>query len=708
MDKKVTKQKPLALVVDDDASLRLSMRAALIKSNFDILEAESGSQALDIFQSEKPDLILLDVVMPEMDGFETCTAVRKMPGGKDVQILMVTGLDDMESIEMAFQAGANDFVSKPLNWQLLGYKAKYMLRAGHAFRAVEQSKMRLQKTQEIARIGNWEIILATNEFYCSPDACQLLGYDTKNDTGISFKEFLDPVIDDDHGQVQNKIEYSLKARQPFGVHYRIMLKDETERYILNQAEILYNGNNQPEIMMGVIQDVTKMKLAEEEIRQLAFYDSLTGLANRWLFKNRMEHEIQQAKRKKEKFALLFLDIDHFKKINDTYGHNIGDILLQNTAKILKECVRNSDTICRNKEDELDAAISRFGGDEFIILLSNIKDPESAAHIARRIIKKVPITQRIKGNSVSVTVSIGVSIFPSDGSESDILFKNADVAMYQAKEYGRNNFKFYDKKLNAAAIEKFSLEKDLSKAIERKELLLYYQPQIDLVSRKIVGAEALIRWLHPHKALIPPDKFIPIAEESGIITQINKWLIETTCRQINEWAKTGPGPLPVSINISGYKLGVQNLGDIFQRNLKENNLDAKYLEVEITESVLMQDSEDTLEMLQQLKDLQIKISLDDFGTGYSSLSYLTLFKVHTLKIDRSFVMGCTLQNSNLVIIKAIVAMANSLGMKIIAEGIETEEQFELLRELGVQEGQGYLFKQPVPPEDFIKLLQKGIL
>jgi diguanylate cyclase (GGDEF)-like protein len=702
-----TAKKPLALVVDDDFSLRLSMRAALIKAGFDVLEAGSGREALDMFQSDKPDLILLDVIMPEMDGFETCTRIRKMPSGNYVQILMVTGLDDVESIELAFEAGANDFVSKPLNWLLLGHKARYMLRAGSAFQDLSHSEKRLQKTQEIARIGNWEINLATNEFHCSPDACRLLGYDNC-DTSLSFKEFLGPVIDEDKGQVEKKIDYGVRNRQPFSLHYRVKFAEEKERHILNEAEIIYNENDQPEIMMGVIQDVTKMKLAEEEIRQLAFYDSLTGLANRWLFQNRLEHEVAKAKRQNEIFALLFLDLDNFKRINDTYGHTIGDILLQKASGILQECIRNSDSICRQKEDELETKISRFGGDEFIILLSNIKNPESAAIIARRILKEMPVVHNIKQNLISSTASIGISVFPTDGTEPEILLKNADYAMYQAKESGRNIFKFYDKSLNKAAIERFSLETDLIKAMERGEFLVYYQPILDLASRKIVGAEGLIRWLHPHRGMIQPGSFIPLAEDSGLIIRINKWLIETICRQNHEWAQAGVGPVRISFNLSGYQLGMQDLVNIIQESLGKYNLEPRNLVVEITESVLLQDSDDTVSILQQIKDLPIKIALDDFGTGYSSLSYLAAFNADTIKIDRSFIMGSTLNNSNLVIIKAIIAMGKSLGMNVIAEGIETEEQLELLKKMGVQEGQGFLFRPPVAQEEFSALLRKGTL
>lgn len=436
MDNSMKREKPLAMVVDDDFSLRLSMRAALIKADFDVLEAENGRQALDIYQSEKPDLILLDVVMPEMDGFETCTAIRKMPGGKYVQILMVTGLDDIESIELAFQAGANDFVSKPLNWLLLGHKGKYMLRAGQAFQSLSRSKKRLNKTQEIAKIGNWEIIFSNNQFHCSPEAWHLLGFN-KGKSLFSFKEFLDPVLFEDHARVKKIVDGAVGAMQPFSVHYRIMLPDKTERYILNQAEIIYNENKQPEIMMGVIQDVTRAKLAEEEIRQLAFYDNLTGLANRSLFQNRLEHEIIKAKRQKEIFGILFLDLDQFKRVNDTYGHHIGDLLLKNTAKTIKKIVRESDTVSRHSKNEPNITIARFGGDEFIILLSNIKEPENAAISAKRILVEMPNVQIIEDNEITITTSIGISIFPTDGTESQDLLKNADYALFQAKECGRN-------------------------------------------------------------------------------------------------------------------------------------------------------------------------------------------------------------------------------------------------------------------------------
>ncbi|NOQ46006.1 MAG: response regulator, partial [Desulfobulbaceae bacterium] len=314
------REKPLALVVDDDLSLRLSICAALTKAGFDVIEAENGREALAFFQSDQPDLILLDVVMPEMNGFETCTAIRNLPQGEYTQILMVTGLDDTDSIERAFEAGANDFTVKPLNWVMLGHRGKYMLRAGRAFQELNRSKRRLAKTQELAKLGNWEHDLINNTFHCSPEACRLLGLN--NDNQVTYKDFLAPIIAREHDKVKEKINTAIKTNRPFSLHYRVILPNGTRLHILNRGEIFFTENGVAELMLGAVQDVTQLKNAEEEIRMLAFYDGLTGLANRMLFMNRLDHEISSAKRRKKNFALLFLDVDQFKRINYTFGHHI--------------------------------------------------------------------------------------------------------------------------------------------------------------------------------------------------------------------------------------------------------------------------------------------------------------------------------------------------------------------------------------------------
>lgn len=704
MDKISLRKKPLALVVDDDLSLRLSMCAALAKAGFNTVEAENGREAIDIFKTDSPDLILLDVMMPVMDGYETCTELRKLPGGSYIQILMVTGLDDTESIERAFEAGANDFVAKPINWTMLGHRGKYMLRAGRAIQELNRSKHRLTKTQELARLGNWEIDLTDNSFYCSPEACRLLGL--RDDLPqVSYKDFLKSVAVQEQDRVKDKIETAIELHRPFSINYRIIHPNGTQLHILNRCDIFYNENGLAEMMIGAVQDVTQLKNAEEEIRLLAFYDSLTGLANRTLFLDRLAYELTSAKRHGKIFALLFIDLDRFKRVNDTFGHHIGDLLLKNVSETLKKCIRKSDVatgpVARGESDDL---IARLGGDEFIILLSNMNEPENAALVARKIIHGIPAVYMLEGNEISITTSIGISIFPSDGDEIELLLKNADSAMYHAKESGRNNYQFYKESLNTAVVERYSLEHGIKNALQQDEFALYYQPQIDLSTQKIVGCEALIRWLHPQGGMIPPDRFIPIAEESGLIIDINKWVIETACRQNVLWREAGLKPIRIAVNLSGYKLASQNIIEIIQGALLDTHLDASNLEIEITENVLMRETKDTVSILQQLKNLKLKIALDDFGTGYSSLSYLTSFPVDIIKIDRSFVMGCTMQKNNRVIIKAIIAMGHSLGMKIVAEGIETKEEFELIKGYGADEGQGYFFSPPIHGNEFTKLLE----
>ena len=702
-----TPKKPLALVVDDDFSLRLTMGAALAKADFDVIEAENGRIALSLFESKKPDLILLDVVMPEMDGFEVCTAIRELPGGKYPQILIVTGMDDTESTARAFEAGANDFITKPINWVMLGYRAKYMLRAGQAFRELYLNENRLLKTQKLAKLGNWQVDLVNNAFCCSPEACSLLGLNFM-DKPVTFDSFFEPVIASEQDMVKQTISNAVNAKENFSLNYQVKDSKGAQKYILNQGEVFVDDNGVPEIMLGVVQDLSQLKQAEERIRFLAFYDGLTGLANRMLFMDRLDAQIKNATRYDQKFALLFLDLDQFKRINDTLGHHIGDLLLKAVAETLKSCIRKTDTATRYEKDESGSMIARLGGDEFTVLLSDIKNPENSAIIAQRILDAIPNTCSIEGKEVSVTTSIGISVFPDDGSTAEELLKNADSAMYHAKNRGKNKYQFYMESLNRAAVERFSLERDLKQALARDELVLYYQPQISFAGREIIGAESLIRWMHPHKGMIPPDTFIPLAEETGLIIDINKWVLKTASRQNEKWTKAGLKSIRVAMNLSGYKLATQNIIQDIKKALETVKFDSKKLELEITENVLMQHDDETMEIFQQIRDMNISIALDDFGTGFSSLSYLASFPVDTLKIDRSFIMGSTVQRDNRVIIKAIIAMGHSLGKTIIAEGIETKDQFDLLKRYGCDEAQGYYFSPPVPVDDFTKLLAKGFL
>ncbi len=698
---------PLALVVDDDLSLRLTLAGALKKAGFKVIQAENGLKALSLFRSQKPELIMLDVIMPEMDGFTTCAAIRQEPEGVYPQILMVTGLDDITSIERSFEAGANDFVVKPINLVMLGHRARYMLRAGLAFQKLSRSQNRLSKTQELAKLGHWQIDLVDNAFHCSPEACCLIGV-KQTDRPMTSDEFLSSVAGHERDHIKCFVDECVAVKKSFSLNYGVILPDGTEKHILNKGEILFDEHGVPETMLGIVQDVTQLKQAEEEIRFLAFYDGLTGLANRMMLMNQLQQAIIDARHGNEMFALFFIDLDQFKRINDTLGHHIGDLLLIDVAETLKKHIRRGDTVARIGAENSDSLIARLGGDEFTILLTGIRDVESAAVIARRIIKEIPATHCIEGHEVSVTASIGISVFPADGADADILLKNADAAMYHAKNCGRNNYQFYMESLNAAAVERFSLERDLKHAVEREEFLLHYQPQVHIASRKIVGAEALIRWRHPVKGMIPPGDFIPIAEESNLIIDINKWVLNTACRQCQQWLDAGLPEIRIAVNLSGYKVARQNIVDNIQKTLQETALDAGLLEVEITENVLLHATDETMSTFQRMKNLRIRIALDDFGTGYSSLSYLSSFPVDTLKIDRSFVSGCVERKKNRVIIKAIAAMGHSMGMKIVAEGIETAAQLEIIKGYGCDEAQGYYFSPPVSSVEFADMLKKGVL
>lgn len=698
------RKKALALVVDDDLSLSMLVMATLRKIGIDAIDADTGRTGVERFKSERPDIVLMDVLMPDMDGFEACKTIRDLPEGRFIQILMVTGLEDTESVEKAFEVGASGFITKPLNLVMLGQQVQYMLRAGMAFREMHISESRLAKTQKLARIGNWQLDLKTGEFHCSREARQLLGLEDRG-PNITLDAFFDPVVFQDRQRVMEIVDNTLKQKKVATLEYRVHCSDGSPKHVLNTSEIIYDEYEGSPLMLGIVQDISQLKRAEEEARFHTFYDSLTGLANRMLFLDRLDQVIVSAGRNNKHFALLFLGLDHFKRINDTLGHQIGDRLLIKTAEVIKNSIRGSDSATRigNAPDTRDILIARLGGDEFTILVTDLKSPESAATIAGRLLEAISAIGKIEGIDVSPTASIGISVFPEDGTQADVLLKNADTAMSHAKQEGRNRYQFFMDSMNKAALERFSIDRDLRKAMKNKEFSLYYQPQLDLASQRVVGAEALIRWFHPTRGMIPPDRFIPVAEESGLIIDINRWVLRTACEQTEEWIQKGLPPIKIGINLSGYKLASQGLIQTISDVLDTIRYDAGNIEVEITENILMQDTRGIISTLNGIKNLNLRIALDDFGTGYSSLSYLTSFPVDTIKIDKSFVMGSKSESNNLVIIKAIIAMGHSLGKKIIAEGIETREQYECLRDLGCDVGQGFYFHHPVPTEAFEKFL-----
>jgi diguanylate cyclase (GGDEF)-like protein/PAS domain S-box-containing protein len=436
------------------------------------------------------------------------------------------------------------------------------------------------------------------------------------------------------------------------------------------------------IVEGTFIDITERKVAEEQVQFLAYYDALTGLPNRALLQDRLSKALASARRQKDKVALLFLDLDRFKDTNDSLGHSLGDLLLQNVAERLKRCAREQDTV------------ARLGGDEFLIVLTNVKEIADAFVAAERFMHAMTTEFVVQGHSLSISCSVGISMFPENGTDSEILIKNADAAMYCAKESGRNSFRFFTEDMNAQGVERLTLENGLRLALDKKELFLVYQPQVDIVSGSIIGLEALLRWQHPTLGLVPPDKFIRIAENCGLIVPIGEWVLRTACSQARKWQDEGIPAVSVAVNVSAVQFRQEGFCQLIRKVLDETGLAPQHLELELTEGLLLANADVTFSVLQELTDMGLTLAIDDFGTGYSNFTYLRQFRVSKLKIDRSFIRDVAVNPDYVAITTAIISMAKSLNIKVIAEGVEDEAQMSFLRAHQCDEIQGYYFSKPL--------------
>ena len=458
-------------------------------------------------------------------------------------------------------------------------------------------------------------------------------------------------------------------------------------------DYLVKGQGDGYLISKALRYAIERKRIQEGLSYLAQYDSLTGLANRNLFRERLGRALIRVDRNKSLVALMFIDLDRFKNINDTLGHDAGDKLLIEVSRRLEKCTRDGDTV------------ARLGGDEFTVILEDIKHVDDAAVIARKILVAMEPAIKLSGYEVFVTPSIGITIYPLDDTSVNNLLKNADTAMYRAKERGRNGFQFYTAGMNTRTIERLELEAGLRRALKNEEFVLYYQPKIAIDNRQIIGAEALIRWQYKKLGLIPPLKFIPIAEETGLIVPIGEWVIRTACKQVASWQEAGFTDLRMAVNISARQFTDSDIVKVVLDAVIQTNIKPQHLEVEITESMLMEDTSINISALKELKEHGVHISIDDFGTGYSSLSYLKRFHIDALKIDQSFVRDITTDSDDAAIASAVIALGQSLHLTVVAEGVETEEQLSFLKKQGCHEAQGYLFSKPVPAEDFAQLLQE---
>lgn len=519
--------------------------------------------------------------------------------------------------------------------------------------------------------------------YVNPRLCEILGY--SHDELLSMK-IEDVIVPEDMTIViENIMKLVTIENSKITYQYRCYRKDKSVITVeIYGSKINYNGST---AIIGTVIDVTERLKTEKMIKHMAYHDQLTGLPNRYMLREKLDDLVINARKLHENFALLFLDLDRFKVVNDTFGHEIGDKLLIEIAEKLKGIMEDRDIV------------ARYGGDEFIILLSN-SNLDRAREVAQRILTNLSDPFSKCHNEILVTPSIGISIFPDHGDSFDMLVKNADLAMYLAKSLGKNNYQIYTDDLHEKSQHEFEMEANLRKALERKEFILFYQPQMNLETNEVIGAEALIRWNHPEIGMIAPADFIPIAEETGLIIPIGEWALRTACMQNKKWQDDGLPPITVAVNISAKQFFQSTLPEVVRKVLNETGLESQYLEIEITESMTL-DVESAISTLIELKKIGVMISIDDFGTGYSSLNYLKRFPVDKLKIDQSFMSDCTHDLNDQTIIKTIILMAQLLKLQVIAEGVETNDQVTFLLRHGCVEAQGYYFSKPVPVEEFEK-------
>ena len=683
---------PLILVVDDDAMTRVLVTEALEPEGFRIAEADCGQAGLDAFRQLLPDLILLDVTMPGMSGFECCELLRQLPGGAHIPVVVLTGNDDDESIKRALEVGATDFLTKPMPWRLLAHRVRYLLRANEAMDALARSQAALNHAQNLARLGSWEFRIGTGDSYWSPELFRILGLPVAS-VPANFDSLLLCVPEEQRAELLDAYMRLRAGGASYGLEHVVRHPGGGERVVFQQAEGVREAG-QLTVLRGTVQDITERKLQEKRIEYLANHDALTGLPNRNLLADRIGQLISHARRTGLFLAVLVLDLDRFKFVNDSYGHPVGDALLQAVALRLQHAVREGDTV------------ARLGGDEFVLLLADLADGNTAEEVVQKVIAAFIAPFRLVGHELHISTSVGVSVFPSDGDNDEKLLKTADAALYCAKDKGRNGYQFYNRKMGVLLEERAEIEQALHQALARRELELHYQPKVDLRSGQIYGMEALVRWRRPEIGLMPPDRFIPLAEQTGLIIPIGEWVLRTACAQLREWHANGFPHLTMAVNVSARQFRQVNMPALVQEVLDVSDIGAEYLELELTESLLMQDREIVVPALEELKRIGVTLSLDDFGTGYSSLSYLKQFPIDIIKIDQSFIRDVTDSVDGASLTKSIIAMAKSLHMTTVAEGVETAGQLNFLNTHHCDAMQGYYFSRPLPSADISALLDLG--
>lgn len=673
---------PRILIVDDDPAFRLTFSEVLGSEGFSVVEASNGVEAMQRVQRQRPDLILLDAVMEGIDGFEICRRFKQSPGIADVPILMVTGLDDVESVNRAFEAGATGFTTKPVNYPILIQRMRFVLRASEVEKELRENQARLHAAQRLARLGYWRWDISSGGFDVSDLLANLLGLDL-SDFGGDLESYLELIHVDDRQRARSNIEAAIREGQAPAVDYRLLCANGDAINVRQDLEVRTKATGAG-FILGTVQDVTRQREAEEQIRKLAYFDTLTGLASRGYFMQHLTDTIKSANRRNEKFALLFLDLDGFKDVNDSLGHDIGDRLLKVVARRLQAVLRDIDFL------------ARLGGDEFCMIVNNVADDYSAAEVASRCLEATSEPLDLLAQRLRPQVSIGIAQFPHDGDSPHVLVKAADSAMYAAKQAGKHRYAFYSPEMTVEAEERLALENALRTAFEQNEFQLHYQPQVSLSTGRVVGVEALVRWRHPERGLVMPNDFICVIERIGMIPELGALVLNAACEQLRAWQIAGLPSLRMSVNISPLHFREQGIVELVQAALDKYALEPSLLELEITETV-MQAEPEVMVVLDRLRQIGVKIAIDDFGTGYSSLGSLKHLPIHCLKIDRLFIRDMLHNTEDAVLLGAIIGLAHALDYIVVAEGVEELSQVKVLAGIDCDVVQGYYFSRPVSAE-----------
>ena len=702
---------PVILIVEDNPVERALIVRILGLAGFVIIDVDCGEAAIHQATTAEPDLILLDALLPDIDGFDVCAHLQTQARSRFIPVVMLTGLDDVASIDRAYEAGATDFITKPINHALLVHRIRYLLRARSLFEELRLSRKSLATAQRIAKLGHWEFNIDKNRMSISDELYQLYNINP-NRGGNDFHCLLEVVHPDDRQVLEQAISAAIQREEIGRVEHRVQFADGSER-VMEMHLAVVPDEDATRHLLGISIDISARKESEREVLRLAYFDRLTGLPNRSLLELILDQEIPHAHLGGNSVALICIDLDLFSRVNNAMGHGAGDAVLRQVATRLARLVEapSSQSMLEKLSLTIDISgdlsselVARLGADTFAVIIAGRDVRQSAYGLAHSVRQQFQQAFLYRGQEIFVTASLGFSCSNAADCPAEMLLQQADMALREAKREARADVREYHGELVAQVAAQMSIQSDMRNALRRGEFLVYYQPKVTVRDGIVTGFEALIRWQHPLRGQISPLEFINVAEETGQIVEIGRAVLQTACYQFRQWLDQGLISGSIAVNISARQFRDPNLAERIFMVLEQSGLPPENLQLEITESVLMSDPR-AHAVIEKLRAHGISIALDDFGTGYSSLSYLTHFPIDTLKIDRCFVSNITYESEQAAIVTAVSALSHRLNMKVIAEGVESENELQIITDLGCDEVQGYLVCKPLSAADMERWLKR---